>query len=89
MPKRINDSALFPPNMLIVPIPRLRIDRLSNTSENPQTAQIVVLDVVRSKATEETDGGGCGVELGEFVFVDGLPVSGGGGVHWGGLKDDG
>ncbi len=35
----------------------------------------MVLDVVFTKTTEETDGGRSRVELGEFVLVDGFPVT--------------
>ena len=47
------------------------------------------VDVVRAEPTEETDSGGCGVELGDFVFGDGFPVAGGSRVDGGGLEDGG
>lgn len=46
LPERVDNSTLVLPDMLIVPLPRLRIDRLSNTAQHSQTAQIVSLDVV-------------------------------------------
>ena len=52
LPKSINDCTLFPPYMFVIPIPCLRIDGFSNSSDNPQTAQVVVLDVLRSKTAE-------------------------------------
>lgn len=42
-----------------------------------------------AETAEETDGGGCGVELGEFVLLDGLPVAGGSGVDGSGFEDGG
>ena len=41
----------------------------------------MVLDVVLAEAAEETDGGGCRVELGKLVLLHCLPVARGGGVY--------
>ena len=54
--------------MLVVP--RLRIDGLANTAEDPQTAQIVTLNMVRSEMAQKMNSGGCRVELSELIFVD-------------------
>jgi hypothetical protein len=61
--------------MLIVPVPRLRVDRLSNAAQYPQAAQIVVFHVLSTVTTEQADGSRGGVELRELVLFDGLPVA--------------
>ena len=68
-------------------MPSFRVDRLANTSENPQRAQIVLLDVVLAQTPQETDGGRGRVELGELVLLDGFPVARGGRVDGGRLED--
>lgn len=70
-------------------MPRLGVDWLADAAEDAERREVVVLDVVGAEAAEETDGGGGGVELGEFVFLDGLPVAGGRGVDGGGFEDGG
>ena len=47
------------------------------------------MDMVLAETTEETDGSGSGVEVGNFVVRNGLPVAGRGRVNGGGLKDSG
>jgi hypothetical protein len=49
----------------------------------------VVFDVVLAETAEEADGGGSGVEVGNLVLLDGLPVAGGGRVNWGRFEDGG
>jgi hypothetical protein len=61
--------------MLIVPVPCLRIDRLTNATEHSQATQIILFDVVRPKTTQQTYSSGRGVELGDLIFVDSLPVT--------------
>lgn len=75
--------------MLVVPIPRLGVDRLADAAKHPQAAEVERPDVVCAKAAEETDGGGRGVELGDLVLVDGLPVSRGSGVDGRRFEDGG
>lgn len=74
--------------MLIIPIPRLGVDRLADTTQDSQRAQVVVLDVVCAQAAEEADGGRGRVELGEFVLLDGFPVAGWCGINGRGLEND-
>lgn len=37
IPERIHDGALLLVDMLVVPMPRLRVDRLADTAEDAQT----------------------------------------------------
>ena len=75
--------------MFIIPIPRLGVDRFTNTTQNTEGTQIMAFDMVRAQATEQTDGCWCGVELRELVLLDGLPVSGRSRVHWCRFEDGG
>lgn len=75
--------------MLVVPIPRLRVDRLAHAAKDAQGAEVVVLDMVRAEAAQEADGGGRGVELRDFVLGDGFPVARGRGVDGCGFEDGG
>lgn len=86
-PERIDNRTLSPANMVVVPMPRLRVDRLAHAAEHAQTAQIVILHVVLAQATKKTDGGGRGVELRDLVLVYGLPVSRRSRVHGRGFED--
>ena len=78
----INDCDLLASNVVVQPVPGFGVDGLADGAEDAEGAEVVVLDVVLAETAEETDGGGCGVELGELVLLDGLPVAGGGGVNW-------
>lgn len=87
IPEGIHNRALHLPYMFIIPIPSLRVDRLPNTTEHTQAAQIVILDVVFAEAAKKPDCGGGGIELGQLVLLDGLPVARRCGVYGGGFKD--
>ena len=68
-------------------MPSLRIDRLANATQDPDRAEIVAVDVVLAETTEETDGGRSGVEVGDLVLLNSLPVTGWGGVNGGRFED--
>lgn len=87
LPERVDDGALLAADMVVVPVPRFRVDRLADTTEDTKRAQIVILHVVLTEAAEETDGSGRRVELGNLVLVDGLPVPCGGRVDGRRLED--
>lgn len=80
LPPRIDNGALAPPHILVVPQPRLAVDRLADGAEDAQGGEVVFLDVLGAEAAEKADRGGRAVELGDLVFVDCLPVARGGGV---------
>lgn len=73
--------------MFIVPIPRFRVDWLSNTTKNTQTAQIMSLNMLFSKSTQQPDSSGSGIEMSQFVLVNRFPISRGSGVYGGGFED--
>lgn len=70
-------------------MPCLRVDRLTDRAEYTERAEVVALDVVVAETAKQTDGGGCGVELGDFVLLDGLPVARWCGVDGRGFEDGG
>ena len=75
--------------MLVVPVPRLGVDGLANASQNTQSAQIVLLDVLMAQTPEKTDGGRCRVELGKLMLLDGFPVARGSGIYRSRLENGG
>lgn len=83
LPERIDNRALLFADVLVVPSPSLRVDRLSDTTEHPQCAEIVALKVMFTQSAEETDRSRRGIELGDFVLLDDVPVARGGGVDGG------
>jgi hypothetical protein len=75
--------------MFVIPIPRLGINRLPNASQHPQTREIVILYMVCAQTPKQADRGRGGIELGELVLFDSLPVTGGRGIHRGALEHGG
>ncbi|RUP44289.1 hypothetical protein BC936DRAFT_149675 [Jimgerdemannia flammicorona] len=76
LPVGIDDCAMALADLFVIPLPRLRVDRLTDGSDDTQGGQIMALDPRVSKTTEGADGGGCGVELGDLVLRDDLPETG-------------
>ena len=89
MPESVNNGALLLPDVVIIPVPSLGVDRLANSTQHSEGAEIVVLDVVLTETTKEADSCGGSVELGNLVLLYGLPVAGWGRVNGGGFKDGG
>ena len=74
-PIRIDDCTLPSPDVLVIPVPGLRVDWLADGTEHAQRGEVVSFDVVVPQATEEADCGGRTVEVREFVLLHGLPVA--------------
>ena len=89
LPESVNDSTLLLPNVVVIPVPSFGVDGFTDTTQHSEGAEIVAGDVVFTKTTEETDGGGSSVEVGDLVLLNCLPVTGWGGVNGGGFEDDG
>jgi hypothetical protein len=86
-PPGVNDGALLPSDIFIIPVPGFWVDRFADTPENAEAAEFVVLDMVRAVPAEQTDGRRGGVKMSELVFVDRLPVARGRGIHRRRFKD--
>ena len=86
-PIGIDNSALFFPDVFVVPVPSLWIDWLSDGAENTESSQIATFNVVFTVTTEETNSSRSRVELGELVFLDSFPVSRRCGINWSRLED--
>ena len=54
-------------------MPCLGVDRLADTADHAQSAEVGVLDVRFTQTAKQTDGGWSSVEVGNTVPVDGLP----------------
>ena len=89
LPESVNDSTLLLPNVVVIPVPSFGVDGFTDTTQHSESAEIVAGDVVFTKTTEETDGGGSGVDVGNPVFFNGLPVAGWGRINGGGFEDSG
>ena len=75
LPECVDDGALLLSDMLVVPVPGFRIDGLSDGSQDTQRAEVVALNMVRAKATQQPNSGGRRVELGKLVLGHSLPVT--------------
>ena len=62
-------------DVVIVPMPGLRVDRLADGPEYTKGAEVVILYMVFTKSAEQTNGSWCGVELSELVLLDRLPIT--------------
>ena len=71
--ERVDDGCLLPSDVVVEPMPRLGVDGLADGADDAQRAQVGVLHVRFAESSEETDGGGRGVEVRELVLVDRLP----------------
>jgi len=73
--------------MIIVPVPGLWIDGFTDGTQDTNGRQVVVVDMMSAKTTEETDGSRSRVKVGNLVLFNGLPVTGRGGVYGSGLEE--
>jgi len=89
LPEGVNDGTLLLPDVVVVPVPSLGVDGLTDTTQHSEGAKVVGVSVVLAETTEEADGGGSRVEVGNLVLLNGLPVTGWGRVNGGGFEDGG
>ena len=89
LPESVNDGTLLLADVVVVPVPSFGVDRLADGTQHSESAEVVGLGMVLAETTEETDSGGSGVEVGNLVLLDGLPVTGWGRVNGGGFEDGG
>ena len=62
--------------MFVVPVPSFWIDGFTNATQHLDGAEVVSLGVVLAETTEEMNSSESGVELGDIVLLDHLPVTG-------------
>ncbi len=55
-PVGVDNGSISTTDMVIVPMPGLGVDGLSNTTDDTQAGEIVVFDPVLTKSAEKTDG---------------------------------
>lgn len=75
-------------NLLKVPLPDLRGNRLTNGTQDTEVLHLVV-DVVVTSTLQQTQSGGGNVELSDLVLVDDVPVAREVGVGGSTLEDNG
>lgn len=89
LPVGVDDGALSSSDVVVVPVPGLGVDGLSDGSDDSQTLEGVILDEVLTKSSKETNGSRSSVEMSDLVLVNGVPVSRSGRVDGSGLEDGG
>lgn len=70
-------------------MPGLWVDGFTDRTQDTNGRQVVVVDMVSAKTTEETDSSRSRVKVGNLVLFNGLPVTGRGGVYRSGLEEGG
>lgn len=89
LPVGVDNCAATLSDLVIVPVPGFGVDGLSDGTQDAEGGEVVTFDPFVAETTEGADGGWGGVELGDLVFCDELPVTGGGRVCGNGLEEDG
>lgn len=74
-------------NDVVVPLPDLGSNGLTNRAQNTEVLHLTS-NVLVASALQQTQSGGGNVELGNLVLVDNVPVAGEVGVGGGALEDD-
>src|SRR5581483_6189393 len=77
LPPGINDWTRTAADVLTIPDPGLRVDRLTNGAEQTQAAQIMFGRPLLAKAHQAANGGRRGVENGHFILFDEAPDAAG------------
>jgi len=89
LPVGIRDVTVVVTNVLIVPLPNLRGNRLTDGTQSSQRREIMLLNVVLTSTLQETQSSRGNVELSDLVLLNNLPVSRVGGVGRGTLENNG
>ena len=89
LPPSVDDGTLFLSRVLVVPVPGLRVNRLTDATQHSNGAEVVTFNVMLAETAEETNGSRSGVDVGNPVLLGGLPVTGWGRVDWSRFKDSG
>src|SRR5262249_47324774 len=76
LPPGIDDRAAVLADMIVIPQPRLGIDRFSNRTKDAQGAPTRAPDPFLALTHQGAQGGWCGVEDPNIVLVDDLPEAG-------------
>ncbi len=74
LPPRVDDRAAAAADALVVPHPRLGVDRLADRAQQAQARQVVLCDVLVAGLHERADGGRRRVVDADAVALDDLPV---------------
>ena len=88
LPPGIDDRAARFADRLVVPDPRLGIDRLADGAEDAQAGEVVLVRQVGPGLDQRADRGRRGVEHRDLVVLDHLPEPAGVGIGRHALEDD-
>ena len=84
----VNDGTPLLSGVFVVPVPSFGADGFTDATQH-WGAEVVGFGVVLTETTEETNSSGSGVELGDIMLLDDLPVTGWSRVDGGRLEDSG
>ena len=76
LPPRVDDRAALAADVLVVPDPRLGVDRLADRPEQPQLREVVLRRVLRAPLHVRPDRGRGRVEDGDAVALGDRPTTG-------------
>ena len=88
MPPSVNDGTLLLSGVFVVPVPSFGVDGFTDATKH-SGAEVVGLGVVLAETMEEMNSSGSGIELGDIMLLDDLPVTGWSRVDGGRLEDSG
>jgi hypothetical protein len=54
-PVRVDDGTFSSSDIVVVPVPRFRVDRFTNTSDNSQTGKVLVLDIGVAQSSKQSN----------------------------------
>lgn len=89
LPVGVDDRALLLADVLPVPLPGFRVDRLTDGADRAEGRKVVALGVLFAEAAEQTDRSRGSVKLRELVLGDDLPEARRGRVDRGRFEDGG
>mmetsp|Transcript_5942 Transcript_5942/g.17136 ORF Transcript_5942/g.17136 Transcript_5942/m.17136 type:complete len:553 (-) Transcript_5942:441-2099(-) len=81
LPVGIDHGALGIANDLVVPPPRLGVDGFTDRPQYPQTAQVILLGSLVAESHQRSNGRGGGVEHGDLMPLDHVPIPSVIGIH--------
>lgn len=87
LPPGVHDGELVFADDLSVPHPGFWVDGFSHGTEESKGGEVAVIGVLVSPFHEGADGGGCGIEDGDFMFFDDAPEAVSVGCVWSAFID--
>src|SRR5204862_3979801 len=73
LPPGVHNGALLVPDVLVIPDPRLRVDRLAHRAQQAQRREVATRRVLRAPAHERADSSGGRIKHRYLVLLDDAP----------------